>query len=90
MAVSGKGLLLGWSIQCVRAVRQSELVCPFGPILDLYLIYYVMCAPSQAKKPHIRAFVDWAEQKAAELAVLRSIVSPENPGKAVPITAHKP
>ena len=67
MAVAGKGVLLGWSIQCDHALRQGILVAPCAPALDLDLHYHVMCAADQAEKRHIRAFMDWAESEASRI-----------------------
>lgn len=73
MALSGNGLLLGWSIQCFQAMSQGRLCCPFGPVVELDFDYYLVCRKPSAKRPHIRAFMDWAEQEAALLSTLRSL-----------------
>lgn len=89
MAVSGKGLLLGWSIQCADAIQAGELVCPFGPVLDLNLTYYVMCASASAQKKQVVAFMDWAEQAAAPLSALRAAVPGSGCGRVVPLPMRK-
>ncbi|MEM6481267.1 MAG: LysR family transcriptional regulator [Pseudomonadota bacterium] len=73
MGLEGKGLMLGWSIQCYHALSQGRLVCPFGPIVEPGLSYYLVCQKGQEVRPHVRAFLDWAEQEAAILSTLRSL-----------------
>ena len=65
-------MILGRSVQCYDALRQGLLIYPFGPVLELDLNYYPMCRPADAQKPHIVAFMDWAETEAAALTALRS------------------
>ncbi|MEL6992492.1 MAG: LysR family transcriptional regulator [Pseudomonadota bacterium] len=73
MAINGKGVLLGWSIQCYQALSQGRLGCPFGPVMELDLSYYLVCHHSAAKKPHVKSFLDWAAQGAAILSTLKSL-----------------
>lgn len=73
MAIEGKGLLLGWSIQCYQALSQGRLVSPFGPVVEPGLSYYLVCQKGQEKRPHVKAFLDWAEQEAAMLSTLQSL-----------------
>lgn len=73
MAISGQGILLGWSMMSYQALTQGRLCCPFGPILELDLCYYLICHTHQAKQAHIRAFMTWAEEEAAILTTLKSL-----------------
>lgn len=73
MAISGQGVLLGWSMMCYQALTQGRLCCPFGPIMELDLSYYLICHRHQADHPHIKAFMSWAEQEAAILTTLKSL-----------------
>lgn len=73
MAISGQGILLGWSMMSYQALTQGRLCCPFGPILELDLSYYLICHKHQAEHPHIKAFMTWAEQEAAILTTLKSL-----------------
>ncbi|MEM6901257.1 MAG: LysR family transcriptional regulator [Pseudomonadota bacterium] len=73
MAIEGKGLLLGWSIQCYHALSQGRVVSPFGPVIEPGLNYYLVCRKGQERRPHVKAFLDWAEQEAAILSTLQSL-----------------
>lgn len=73
MALAGNGLMLGWSIQCFQALSEGRLQCAFGPIVELDISYHLLCRKSEVKRPHIRAFMDWAAQEAALLSTLRSL-----------------
>ncbi|MEM6389469.1 MAG: LysR family transcriptional regulator [Pseudomonadota bacterium] len=73
MALAGDGLLLGWSIQCFQALSEGRLQYAFGPIVELEACYYLTCRKRDAKRPHIKAFMDWATQEAALLSTLRSL-----------------
>lgn len=73
MALAGNGLLLGWSIQCFQALSEGRLQCAFGPLVELDVSYYLLCRKSEARQPHIKAFMDWAAEEAALLSTLRSL-----------------
>ena len=73
MAITGQGVLLGWSMMSYNALTQGRLCSPFGPVLELDLSYYVICHKDQAELPHMRAFMDWAEREAAILSTLKSL-----------------
>ncbi|MEM6760574.1 MAG: hypothetical protein AAF601_13945, partial [Pseudomonadota bacterium] len=68
-------LLLGWSIQCFEALSEGRLQVAFDPLVELGVSYYVVCRKSEARLPHIKAFMDWAEAEAALLSTLRSLQS---------------
>lgn len=73
MALDGKGVMLGWSIQVFHAIAQGRLRFVCGPVLETGFNYYLMCAKSQAKKPHVAAFMDWVEKEAAVLSTLHAL-----------------
>ena len=73
MALDGQGVMLGWSIQVYQALSQGRLQFVSGPVLETGFNYYLMCHKSQAKKPHVIAFMDWVEKEAAVLSTLNSL-----------------
>ncbi|MEM6610567.1 MAG: LysR substrate-binding domain-containing protein, partial [Pseudomonadota bacterium] len=73
MALDGQGVMLGWSIQVHQALSQGRLRFVCGPILETGFDYYLMCDRTQARKPHITAFMDWVQKEAAVLSTLHSL-----------------
>ncbi|MEM6310619.1 MAG: LysR family transcriptional regulator [Pseudomonadota bacterium] len=73
MALDGQGVMLGWSIQVYQALSQGRLQFVGGPVLETGFTYYLMCNKTQAKKPHVNAFMDWVEKEAAVLSTLNSL-----------------
>lgn len=73
MALAGKGVLLGWSIQIHQALAQGRLRMLCGPILETDFHYYAVCDETQAERVHVKRFLDWAQKEAALLSTLRSM-----------------
>ncbi|MEM6305475.1 MAG: LysR family transcriptional regulator [Pseudomonadota bacterium] len=73
MALDGQGVMLGWSIQVHQALSQGRLQLVCGPVLETGFSYYLMCNKTQAKKPHVTAFMDWVEKEAAVLSTLNAL-----------------
>lgn len=73
MALDGQGVMLGWSIQVHQALSQGRLQFVCGPVLETGFSYYLMCNKTQARKPHVIAFMGWVEKEAAVLSTLNAL-----------------
>jgi len=73
MALEGKGVILGWSIQVYQALAQGRLRMLCGPLLETDFRYYIVCNEAEADKPQIRAFMDWVQKEAALMSTIRSM-----------------
>ncbi|MEL6921527.1 MAG: LysR substrate-binding domain-containing protein, partial [Pseudomonadota bacterium] len=73
MALEGKGVILGWSIQVYQALAQGRLRLLCAPVLETDFHYYAVCHKNQAARPHIKRFMDWAQKEAALMSTLRSL-----------------
>lgn len=65
LAAAGAGVALGQRLLAAEAVADGRLVAPFGPALPLGHPYCAVHPHAKARKPAVRAFVDWAAQAAA-------------------------
>ena len=73
MALEGKGVILGWSIQVYQALAQGRLRMLCDPLLETDFHYYIVCNEAEAGKPQIKAFMDWVQREAALMSTLRSM-----------------
>lgn len=73
MALEGKGVMLGWSIQVYQALAQGRLRLLCAPILETDFYYYAVCHKNQATRWHVKRFLDWAQKEAALMSTLRSL-----------------
>ncbi|MCY4333771.1 MAG: LysR substrate-binding domain-containing protein [Litoreibacter sp.] len=73
MALEGKGVILGWSIQVYQALAQGRLRMLCEPLLETDFHYYTVCNETEAEKPQVKAFMDWAQKEAALMSTLRSM-----------------
>lgn len=73
MALEGKGVILGWSIQVYQALAQGRLRMLCDPLLETDFHYYIVCNEAEAEKPQVKAFMDWVQKEAALMSTLRSM-----------------
>ncbi|MEL6467796.1 MAG: LysR family transcriptional regulator [Pseudomonadota bacterium] len=73
MALEGKGVILGWSIQVYQALAQGRLRMLCDPLLETDFHYYIVCNETEGEKPQVKAFMDWAQKEAALMSTLRSM-----------------
>ena len=59
MAMTGNGVALGRTTLVEQDLEDGRLVCPFGPIMDCALAYYVVCRPQDVQDATIISFRDW-------------------------------
>lgn len=72
-AAAGSGLALGRSLLVYSALTDGRLACPFGPVIESGLSYYVCCRPGREAEPTIAAFLVWAREEAAVLSTLNAL-----------------
>ena len=65
-AIDGQGVALGRLTLAADDLAAGRLICPFGPIIDAPLEYFVVTSPALAQQPMVRHFRDWLLQQAAE------------------------
>ena len=73
MAISGNGVMLGWSSMCQAALAAGQLVCPFGPALETDIGVYLVCRHDMKSEHRIRAFADWIQKEAALITTLYAL-----------------
>ena len=66
-ALAGHGLALARLALVHEALRQGELVEPFGPAgrIDAPAAYWLLPLPGARLRPELRAFIAWARGEAA-------------------------
>jgi LysR family glycine cleavage system transcriptional activator len=60
LAAAGAGIALGQRLLAGAALADGRLVAPFGPSIPLGHPYCAVHAHAKARKPAVKAFVDWA------------------------------
>ncbi len=62
-AIAGAGALMGRVSLTEGALRDGRLVMPFDLTLRSENNYRIVCPQGTETRPHVRAFVDWAEKE---------------------------
>jgi LysR family glycine cleavage system transcriptional activator len=65
-AIDGQGVALGRLTLAADDMAAGRLVCPFGPVIDAPLHYYVVSPPTLAEHPMVLQFREWLIEQAAE------------------------
>jgi DNA-binding transcriptional LysR family regulator len=63
-AVAGQGVALGQRRLVDDLLRAGQLVIPFEGDMTGGRAYYLVTSPASARKPHVRAFMDWLMDEA--------------------------
>lgn len=72
-AAAGSGIALGRSFLVYGALADGRLTCPFGPVIESGLTYFVCCRAGREKEQHISDFLAWAIEEAAVLSTLNAL-----------------
>lgn len=75
-AVAGAGIAICRSLLAYQTLSDGRLICPFGPVIESGLSYYVCCAKGREKESHIRDFLNWVCEEASVLTTLNSMLAP--------------
>ena len=75
-ASAGSGIALGRSLLVYSALSDGRLTCPFGPVIESGLTYFLCCRAGRETEPHIAEFLDWAREEAAVLSTLNALRTP--------------
>lgn len=75
-AVSGAGITIARSLLAYSALSDGRLICPFGPVIESGMTYYVCCREGREEEPHIQSFLSWACKEAAVLSTLNALLEP--------------
>jgi LysR family glycine cleavage system transcriptional activator len=62
--IEGLGVGIGRSLLVADAIRNRQLVCPFGPAFTLAGNYYLICPEIVARDPDIVTFRNWILEEA--------------------------
>lgn len=62
--IAGLGVGLGKTLPAADHLIRGELVCPFGPLVQLSTCYYLITAESAGSKPGAAALRDWLMEEA--------------------------
>ncbi|MBK8176739.1 MAG: transcriptional regulator GcvA [Rhodospirillales bacterium] len=81
-AMDGRGVALGQAVLVGDDLAAGRLVAPFSARLPTGFAYYVVCPPTSAERPKIRAFRDWVK---SEIASSRTVAGAEAAPAAVPL-----
>lgn len=68
-AIDGLGVGLSRSLLAADHLESRQLVCPFGPVLDMSSAYYLVCPAATADRPEIAAFRNWLIAEAQDSRV---------------------
>lgn len=72
-AAAGSGIALGRSFLVYGALADGRLTCPFGPVIESGLTYFVCCNAGRENEPPISSFLAWAKQEAAVFTTLNAL-----------------
>ncbi len=73
-AIAGAGIALCGSLLVYSALADGRLVCPFGPVVETGLSYFICCHPGREHEEHIYEFMSWARKEAAVLSTLNALL----------------
>lgn len=65
-AIDGLGVGLSRTLLAADFLESRQLICPFGPVLELTSSYYLICPAATADRPEIAAFRNWLIAEAQE------------------------
>jgi LysR family glycine cleavage system transcriptional activator len=85
-AIDGQGVALGRLTLVVDDLAAGRLVCPFGPIIEAPMKYYVVSPAPIAERPIVRQFREWLLEEAAKTPV-RPVNLPDGFQTSLPPTS---
>ena len=65
-AIDGQGVALGRLTLAADDMAAGRLICPFGPVIEAPLAYYLATPPALADHPAVGLFRDWLLREASE------------------------
>ena len=65
-AIDSQGVALGRMSLVEDDLAAGRLVCPFGPVMESPMAYYVVLPPAAIERVRVRLFYDWLLEEAAE------------------------
>ena len=58
-AIDGQGVALGRLVLAADDLAAGRLVCPFGPVVEAQMSYYLVSPPALAGQPMVTCFRNW-------------------------------